>query len=428
MPFSPRPRSVPFAVAGLALVAVAGLGPTAEETAPAPPIVVGMSAAFTGPSRGLGVELYRGSMAWFDEVNANGGVHGRKIVLKAYDDGYNPTPAIENTVRLIERDHAFVLFDYVGTPTVTRVLPLLKRHESEKVYLFCPFTGADTMRRPPYDEFVFNLRASYKDETRGLVQRFVAVGRKKIAVFYQIDAYGRAGWDGVREALAAYPDPDRPGQALRIAAEATYRRGAVVTDSMKQQVDILRQGDPDAVVCVGAYAACAAFVRDARDAGWDVPIANVSFVGSEILLSHLKQAGDASGKDYTRNLINSQVVPSPYRDDLPGVQLYREMMDKHRPALPEAADKNYEPLQYSFVSLEGFLNARLLTEVLDRVGPDRGVREAAESIKDFDLGIDAPASFGPGKRQAMSRVYFTVAQDGRFVRLPDEDWEKRWGR
>ena len=56
-------------------------------------IVVGMSAAFTGPSRGLGIELYRGASAHFAEVNAAGGVHGRKIVLRAYDDGYNPAPA-----------------------------------------------------------------------------------------------------------------------------------------------------------------------------------------------------------------------------------------------------------------------------------------------------------------------------------------------
>ncbi len=422
MPHSFRLLSASFAVAGLALVA--GLARTADEPAPALPIVVGMSAAFTGPSRGLGVELYRGSMAWFDEVNEKGGVHGRKIVLKAYDDGYNPTPAIENTVRLIEKDHAFVLFDYVGTPTVTRILPLLKRHESENVYLFCPFTGAEPMRRPPYDEFVFNFRASYKDETRGLVQRFVDIGRKKIAVFYQIDAYGRGGWDGVRTALADQKPP------LQIAAEATYRRGAAVTDSMKDQVEILRAAAPDAVICVGAYAACAAFIRDARDAGWDVPIANVSFVGSENLLVLLRRAAETSRKDYdyTRDLINSQVVPSPYRVELPGVQLYRDLMDRRRPAPPEQADKDYQPLEYSFVSLEGFLNARLLTEVLERVGPDRGVREAAESVKDFDPGIGATVSFGPGKHQAMDHIYFTVAEDGRFVRLADTEWETRWGK
>jgi ABC-type branched-subunit amino acid transport system substrate-binding protein len=398
-------------------------GPMPAYGAAPDEITVGMSAAFTGPSRGLGIELYRGSMAWFDEVNEKGGVHGRKIVLRTYDDGYNPTPAIENTVKLIEQDHAFVLFDYVGTPTVTRVLPLLKRHSDESIFLFCPFTGAEPMRRPPYNEYVFNLRASYGDETKGLVDHFVAVGRTKIAVFYQIDAYGRSGWDGVREAL------DRHDH-LRIAGEATYRRGALVTEPMRKQVDILRESGPDAVICVGAYAACAAFVRDARDAGWDIPIANVSFVGSENLLALLKQAGDASGKDYTRDLINSQVVPSPYRD-LPGVEEYRRLMDKHHPALPEQADREYKPLPYSFVGLEGFLNARLLAEVLDRVGPelrrDR-LKDAAESVRDLDLGIEANVSFGPDRRQAMDKVYFTAVEGGRFVRLLDEEWEKRWGR
>jgi len=104
---------------------------------------------------------------------------------------------------LIEQDHAFVLFNYVGTPTVTRTLPLLKRYEKREVLLLCPFTGAEPQRRPPYDEFVFNLRASYGQETAGLVKQFVEVGRKRIGVFYQIDAYGRSGWEGVRDALTA---------------------------------------------------------------------------------------------------------------------------------------------------------------------------------------------------------------------------------
>src|SRR5437868_4673228 len=87
-------------------------------------IVLGMSAAFKGPSRGLGIELYRGSMAYFEHVNRSGGVGGRKIVIKAYDDGYEPLPAIRNTVRLVEQDKPLLLYGYVGTPTVTRVLPL----------------------------------------------------------------------------------------------------------------------------------------------------------------------------------------------------------------------------------------------------------------------------------------------------------------
>jgi CheY-like chemotaxis protein len=105
-------------------------------------LVIGTSAAFTGPSRGLGIELYRGSMAYFEHVNRSGGVHGRKIVVKTYDDNYNPIPAIDNTRKLIEQDKVFLLFGYVGTPTVTRVLPLLKKHSEKAPYLFFPFKEA----------------------------------------------------------------------------------------------------------------------------------------------------------------------------------------------------------------------------------------------------------------------------------------------
>lgn len=114
------------------------------------------------------------------------------------DDGYNPVPAIENTIKLIETDKVFLLFGYIGTPTVTRVLPILKRYSDESAYLFFPFTGAQPHRQYPYDQFVFNLRASYHQETEGLVNHLVSIGRRKIAVFYQADAYGRSGWNGGR--------------------------------------------------------------------------------------------------------------------------------------------------------------------------------------------------------------------------------------
>jgi ABC-type branched-subunit amino acid transport system substrate-binding protein len=386
--------------------------------APAAEIVIGMSAAFTGPSRGLGIEFYRGAMAWFTEVNRTG-IDGNKIVLRAYDDGYNPEPAIANTRKLITEDKALLLFGYVGTPTVTRVLPLLKLHEKSSVYLFCPFTGAEPMRQGPFADQVYNLRASYRDETAGLVNHFLRIGRKRIAVFYQIDAYGRSGWDGVRRAL------ERKG--LKMCAEATYRRGAHFLDRMTAQVAILERGKPDAVICVGAYAACAAFIRDARDAGLTVPIANLSFVGSENLLGLLGEHGRAKGTDYTEDLINSQVVPCYTQTDLPAVKLYRNLMNKHRPSVPvELTNRAYLPVHYSFTSLEGFLGARLVVEVLRKLGPSldrRRLAQAADSLENVDLGLLRKVSFGPGKRQAMSKIYYTVARGGVFV--PLVDWS-RW--
>ena len=383
-------------------------------------IVVGMSAAFTGPSRGLGIEMYRGASAHFAEVNARGGVHGRKIVLRAYDDGYNPIPALANTRKLIRDDKVFVLFGYVGTPTTARVLPLLESRKKESIFLFAPFTGAGLLREGPYVSRVYNFRASYQEETAGLVDEFVKLGRKRIAVFYQIDAYGRSGWDGVRRAL------DKHG--LKMCGEATYKRGAAFTDSMKRPVEILAEAKPDAIICVGAYAACAAFIRDARDAGLDVPIANLSFVGSENLLGMLERAGKAANRDYTRDLINSQVVPSHNATDLPGVRLYREMMAKHKPAAPPTDSDAYEPLEHSFTGLEGFLGARLLVALLEKHGKTLDRAKLPNTVADLgaiDIGLAKKVGFTQGRRLGGSDVYFTVVERGQFV--PLNDW-KRWQR
>ena len=347
-----------------------------EPALPEDEIVLGMSAAFSGPSRGLGSELYRGARAYFNHVNDNGGVGGRMVVLKLYDDGYQPDPCVRNTMKLMLEDRVFLLFGYVGTPTVTRVLPILKKFQDEQVYLFFPFTGAQPQREPPYGDFAFNLRASYRQETAGLVDNFVGVGRKRIAVFYQADAYGRSGWAGVRAALKAHGE--------RIAGEATYRRGQRFTGSMRRQVEILQAASPEAVICIGSYAACAGFARDAVDLGLRVPIANLSFVGSENLLQLLSEGRD-NPEDYTRFLINSQVVPSYEDTSIPAVREYRELMARYDPKVPgELVREPYSPFPQSFVSLEGFLDAKLMTEILRRLGerPDRaGLEEAVFSVQ-----------------------------------------------
>jgi branched-chain amino acid transport system substrate-binding protein len=384
-------------------------------------IVIGMSAAFTGPSKGLGIELYRGSTAYLEHVNRTGGIYGQKIVIKAYDDGYNPIPAIRNTIKLIEQDNAFLLFNYVGTPTVTRILPLLKSYKEKFVYLFSPFTGAEPLRQPPYGEYVFNLRASYSDETEGLVDNFVSAGRSRIAVFYQADAYGRSGWDGVKKALAKF--------GLKMVGEATYRRGAEHSQNLKAQVDLIRKSSADAVISIGSYAVCAAFIRDARDAGLNIPIANLSFVGSESMAELLLQSSRTAGKDYKKDLINSQVVPSYQDTALPAVQEYRQLMRKYQPLPPrDLTEAGYTPLPYSYVSFEGFLNAKLLVEVLKRMGPGptkSRIKRIVESMNSADLGIDAPVTFGPHQHQGLDKVYYTTMKGDRFVPLSDwQGWEK----
>jgi Periplasmic binding protein len=175
-----------------------------------------------------------------------------------------------------------------------------------------------------------------------------------------------------------------------MAGEATYRRGAAFHESFKQQVEILRSADANAVISVGSYAACAAFIRDARDAGWNAPLANVSFVGSENLLDLLQVAGQANGTDYTQNLINSQVALS-YQDlSLPAVVEFRQLMSRYQPTPPhELLNEEYEPAPLSFVSFEGFLNAKTLVAILKTMQQPldrKRLKQATEAMHDLDIG------------------------------------------
>jgi ABC-type branched-subunit amino acid transport system substrate-binding protein len=377
---------------------------------------VGMSAAFKGTAAGLGTEFYRGAQAYYEEINARGGVHGRTITVVGLDDNYEPLPCVKNTIQLLEKDHVFFLSNYVGTPTLTRALPVIKRYADQQVLLVGNFTGAQPQREAPYGEHVFNVRASYRQEMSSLVERFWGIGARTIGVYSQADAYGRSGTDGVARALAA--------RGARVAVETTYPRGARFEDDMGPAVNALRRAGVDVVLCTGAYQGCGAFVRTARDLGWTVPISNVSFVGSDAMLRLLIQHGKATGRDYTRALVNSQVVPSYDDVSLPGVVEYRTLMERRSPAVPPALrDDKYTPQTYSFISLEGFINARVIVEALRRAGPNPtrlGLRQALESLKNFDLGIGAPLNFGPERHQGLDSVYFTRIDGERWV--PIADW------
>jgi len=393
--------------------------PTEAPTASAPgvsarDVKIGMSAAFKGPAAGLGTELWRGATAYFSEINARGGVNGRSVVVAALDDGYQPDPCLRNTIQLVEQDQVFFLSNYVGTPTLTRALPVIKRYGD--VLLVGNFTGAQPQREAPYVDYVFNIRASYRQEMAALVERFWGLGARKFGLFYQIDAYGRSGADAVERALAQ--------RGAKVVAEATYVRGARFDDDMAPAVAVLRQAGCEIVLCTGAYQGCGAFVRAARDVGFTVPVSNVSFVGSDAMLALLLKHGKTAGRDYTRALVNSQVMPSYDDLGLPGVAEYRALMDKHNPALPESLrDRGYTPQRYSFISLEGFVNAKVTVEALRGAGtnPTRAsLRQSLESLHNVDLGIGAPLSFGPERHQGLDSVYFTRVQGEHWV--PITDW------
>jgi branched-chain amino acid transport system substrate-binding protein len=364
-----------------------------------PAIVVGVSNVQSGPSSDLGHELVLGSQTYFDLINSrDGGIHGRRISILLKDDKYEPDPAVKNTNEFIERDEVFFLFDYVGTPTLTRTLPLLRYYQSDNIVNVAPLTGADPQRLPPYSQFVFNVRASYREETRALVRYFYAKGYRKLGILAQADAYGKSGELGVNDALAVF--------GLSALRTVTYRRNQPFEDDMSLQVKLLRDAGVDAVIAVGVYGPSAAFIRDSRMSGWNVPIANLSFVDAVAMLAKLREASRKLNKDLTLNLINGQVVPSP--DDLsyPLVAEYR--------AHTAAGDA-------TFIGLEGWLNAVIVTEALRRAGPDpsrMGFIHAMESLHGWDPGIGTALEFSATNHQGLHRVWLTRSANGRWI--PEE--------
>ncbi|MEO7741667.1 MAG: ABC transporter substrate-binding protein [Usitatibacter sp.] len=346
-------------------------------------ILLGQSVALTGPAQQLGLDMQMGATLYFNTVNARGGVNGRKIVLKTLDDGYESARAAENTRKLINDERVFALFGYVGTPTSQASLPIFT---AAKVPFVGPFTGAELLRAP-VNPYIFNVRASYYDETEAIVQHLTAMSVNKIAVFYQNDAYGQAGLAGVERALKK--------RNLEIGAKGTVERNTV---EVAKAVATMKQAQPQAIVMISAYKSCAAFIRDMKRAGSNPTFWNVSFVGSKALAKELDKEG--------RGVQISQVVPFPWDNTVPVVKEYRKALEEVKG----------EP---GFGTLEGYIAAKVMVEGLRRAGRNLNrdnFIKAMESINDYDAG-GFKVSYGPGNRSGSKFVDLTIiSKDQKFVR------------
>ena len=346
-------------------------------------VLFGQSAAFSGPAQELGLNMRLGIEAAFAEANRSGGVHGRRLDLTSLDDSYEPEAAVTNTQQLIETDGVFALIGEVGTPTSRSATPVAA---AAQVPFIAPFTGAEFLRDDDWRNII-NLRASYYQETEEIVASLIAdQGVDRIAVMFQDDSFGRAGYRGVLQAL------DRRG--MEPVAIGLYPRN---TTAVRTALLDLQQGNPDAVVLVGAYQPVAALIAWARYVGEDWTFITISFVGANALAEELGPFGDG--------VFVTQVVPFPDDDSLPVVASYVRALEAH--------DSDAVP---GFVSLEGYLAGRMAIVGLERCGRDLSracflneiLRGEPVDIDGFELTFD-------GDNQGSDAVFLTVIRDGRYV-------------
>ena len=347
-------------------------------------ILFGQSAAFSGPAQELGRNMRLGIEAAFHEANSAGGVHGRQLQLVSHDDAYEPEAAIANTFRLIEEDQVFALIGAVGTPTSRSATPVAA--EAGVPYI-APFTGAEFLRDPNWRN-VLNLRASYYQETEEMVARLTEdLDVTRIAVLYQDDSFGRAGYRGVRLAL------DR--RAMEPVSIGLYPRN---TTAVKTALLDLQRGDPEAVIMIGAYQPVAALITWARHVGMDPTFLTVSFVGSNALAEELGSAGEG--------VYVTQVVPFPTDDSLPVVGAYLRALAAYDPeAVP------------GFVSFEGYLAGRLAVVGVAGCGAEVARECFLGSLRGRDvIDIDGfELRYGDDDNQGSDAVFLTrIGPDGRY--------------
>jgi branched-chain amino acid transport system substrate-binding protein len=375
-----------FAAASIASCILMLVAPAlAEDGITADAIVFGQAAVLTGPTAALGQGMKAGLSAAFEEINKKGGIHGRKLKLTSVDDGYEPEKAIVATKKLIEEDKVFALIGAVGTPTSAATQPIAT---AAKVPFVGAFTGAGFLRNAKLDN-VINIRASYDAETEAWVSHLTEdLKIKKIAIFYQDDAYGRAGLSGFKKAMEK--------RGLPIVAEGTYERNTI---AVKTALLTIKREDPEAVVMVGAYKPTAEFIKLSRKTDFNPVFVSISFVGANALAKEL----GADGK----GVVVSQVVPFPGDASIKVVADYQ--------AAIKAADDKAEP---DFVSLEGYLVGRLAIAALDKTGtaPTReGFLKAIKDTGKFDFGGLA-MTFGPDDNEGLDHVFMTmIGADGKLV-------------
>jgi branched-chain amino acid transport system substrate-binding protein len=348
----------------------------------------GISAPFSGPAKELGQNMKLGIEAAFNVANTKGGVNGRQLRLVVADDGYEPTRTAETMKQLYEQDRVFGIVGNVGTPTAVVALPYALDH---RMLFYGAFTGASLLRSDPPDRYVFNYRASYAEETDAVVRYLVKVRRLKpeqIAVFAQQDAYGDAGFAGVAKAIRSLRGGDE-STILRL----NYKRNTVDVDEAVAQLQKSRI-PIKAVIMVPTYRAAARFIEKTRDLYPSMIYTSVSFVGSTALASELILLG----QKYATGVIVTQVVPA--LDGHSSVVLdYKSALAKYFPG--EAPD---------YVSLEGYLAGSVLAEALKRNGPQLDTEklvDTLENLRDFDMGLGTPVSFGPSEHQGLHKVWGT---------------------
>jgi ABC-type branched-subunit amino acid transport system substrate-binding protein len=369
--------SAPWLPAGAAPPAAGAPG---EPGVSADAVVISRVISLDGPAGAKGREQEAALQAYFGAVNAAGGVHGRRIVLRTSNTDLRSEEAFN---AIFDSQRPFALFLFGGTANSAIAM---KRVTQGRVPFVAPNSGAIAFHQP-FNRYVFNVRARYQDEVVAAIRHFALLNQRRLALLHVDDPFGRDGAEGYRAGIQA--------SGLQSVYEANF---GIDQGDFKPQATALAAAAPQAVVCVGSSKRVSALIAAARPAG---------VTATFMTLSNNSSAGFARELGpHARGVVVSQVMPPPAAR---GTRLSRELLDLLAPSRGDP----------SYAAMEALASAKVLVEGLRRAGPAltrEGFVRALESMQRFDLG-GLEIDYSPRKRSGSSYVELSIlTEDGKYRR------------
>lgn len=359
-----------------------GLSPAYAQEAT---LKICQSTALTGPLGDLGTALQLGAKAAFSTINAKGGIHGRQIVLQTLDDAYEVPRAMANLNTFLADRDCFALYNCFGTPLVGAMLPKV---QETGIPFFAPYTGGQVCRIPGARN-VFNIRASYADEAEKAVQHLATIGIRRIAVAYQNNAFGKEVLAGASSAMDRAKLP--PAVTTTVESDASD----AATAAQK-----LADATPEALLVGLAGKPALDFIKAFRALRPGVTLYALSVMGTA---ANIKALGA-----HATGLVISQVMPMPNNATMSVVHDFQTAW--------KAIGASMEA---SHIALEGYINARVFAEALQRAGknPSRAAFiDATWSLRKFDLGGFEINASTPERNASRFLELTLVGRDGKFKR------------
>jgi ABC-type branched-subunit amino acid transport system substrate-binding protein len=337
-------------------------GPGVSDTE----IRIGNIMPYSGPASSYGV-IGKTEAAYFNKINAEGGINGRKITFISYDDAYSPPKAIEQARKLVEGDEVLLIFQPLGTPSNSAIQ---KYMNAKKVPQLFVATGATKWGDPKDFPWTMGWQPNYQSEGR-IYAKYILdhYPNGKIAVFWQNDDAGRDQVKGLRDGLG--------DKANMIIADKSYEVSDPTIDS---QIVALHDSGADIFFSWAAPKGSAQAIRKVGELGWKPKffLANVSTSVAGVL----KPAGLENAKDIISTAYIKDPTDPAWKDD-PGVKTWRAFMDKYYPDGDKTNSNN----------VYGYAAAQTMVQVLKQCGDDltrENIMKQAANLKNFSTEMMLP--------------------------------------